>query len=106
MLQAQLANDFGRRLGCDTAYLVEEWNASHSHRCCHLVQTDLSATHVLKDELFYVSHELLVHQRVHRVVANGVAVIVLRQQIARCRRLGNRLVSLHILNGLCGFAVV
>ena len=99
MLQAQLANDFCRRLGRDAANLMEERHTSHAHGRSHLVEADLSAAHVLQHELLHIAHQLLVHQVVHAVVADGVAVVVFGQHVVLADAL-HRLFCLGSFGGL------
>ena len=60
---------------------MEERYASHTHSGSNILQTDLSATHVLQYELLYIAHQLLIHDVVHGVVANSVVVIVFGQHV-------------------------
>ena len=82
MFQTQVAYNFCRRLCRDGTNLVVERHATHTHCCSHLLQTDLTAAHVLQHELFDVAHQLLVHSIAHRVIADGIFAIVLAHQFA------------------------
>ena len=81
MFQTQFANHLSGRLGGDAANLMEEGYTTHAHSTGHLVETDLSTTHVLQDELFDIAHELLVHKTAHGIVANGVVVVIACQYV-------------------------
>ena len=102
MLQTQFAHHLGRCLGGDGANLVEERHATHAQGRRHLVEADLTAAHVLQHELLDITHELLVHDAVHGVVANGVAVIVFGQHVVAFRRFGGfrRFRSLGIIRSV------
>ena len=68
VLQSHISNQFCRRLIGDAPHSVEERYSSHTHRAGHLLETDLSAAHVLHHILLDVLQQLLIHSVEHREV--------------------------------------